>query len=43
MVWHTAETLVGETFSRDKFTNTGWTVAEHADHGRDLAKASTAS
>ncbi|PRY58246.1 hypothetical protein BCF74_11263 [Knoellia remsis] len=39
MVWHTAETLVGETFSRDKFTNTGWTGAEHADHGRDLAKA----
>ncbi|MFC7490952.1 MULTISPECIES: hypothetical protein [unclassified Knoellia] len=39
MVWHTAETLVGEAFSDEKFSNTGWTGTEHADHGRELARA----
>ncbi|WP_353951447.1 hypothetical protein V6K52_17705 [Knoellia sp. S7-12] len=39
MVWHTAETLVGEAFSEEKFSNTGWTGAEHADHGRERARA----
>ncbi len=36
-VWHTAEMLVGEAFSDSVFRNTGWTGAEHARHGRDLA------
>lgn len=39
MVWHTAETLVGEVFHDEKFSNTGWTGAEHAEHGRELALA----
>jgi hypothetical protein len=36
-VWHTAELLVGEAFPDEKFDNTGWTGAAHADHGRALA------
>lgn len=36
-VWHTAETLVGEYFADEVFTNSGWTGREHADHGRELA------
>ncbi|MGN6722163.1 MAG: hypothetical protein ACTHJM_06085, partial [Marmoricola sp.] len=39
MVWHTAETLVGEAFSDEKFTNAGWTGAQHAEHGREMALA----
>lgn len=39
MVWHTAETLVGEAFPDEKFGNTGWTGAEHAEHGRAMARA----
>ncbi|MFI5776136.1 hypothetical protein [Nocardia sp. NPDC051570] len=37
-VWHTAETLVGELFADDAFTNTGWTGREHAEHGVGLAR-----
>lgn len=36
-VWHTAELLVGEALPGETFTNTGWTGARHADHGRGLA------
>ena len=36
-VWHTAELLAGEMFDRATFTNTGWTGAAHATHGRDMA------
>lgn len=39
LVWHTAETLAGEAFADEKFTNAGWTGAQHADHGRALALA----
>ncbi|BBH16761.1 hypothetical protein Back2_10480 [Nocardioides baekrokdamisoli] len=39
MVWHTAETLVGEVFADEKFTNAGWTGAEHAAHGSAMALA----
>lgn len=39
MVWHTAETLVGEAFQDEKLSNSGWTGAEHADHGREMARA----
>ncbi len=39
MVWHTAETLVGEAFADEVFTNTGWTGAQHAAHGREMARA----
>jgi hypothetical protein len=39
MVWHTAETLVGEAFADEKFTNAGWTGAQHAEHGREMALA----
>lgn len=37
MVFHTAETLAGETFSDETFTNTGWSGKEHASHGREMA------
>ncbi len=36
-VFHTAELLAGEAFHDEVFTNTGWTGAEHARHGRQLA------
>lgn len=36
-VWHTAEHLVGSLFPDEVFTNTGWTGAQHAEHGRALA------
>lgn len=39
MVWHTAETLVGEAFVDEKFSNAGWTGAEHAAHGTQMALA----
>ena len=39
MVWHTAETLVGEAFVDEKFTNADWTGAEHAAHGQEMALA----
>lgn len=39
MVWHTAETLVGEAFADEKFTNAGWSGAQHAEHGRTMALA----
>lgn len=39
MVWHTAETLVGEAFAGETFSNTGWTGAAHAEHGRAMARA----
>jgi hypothetical protein len=38
LVWHTAETLAGETFPDERFGNTGWTGAQHAEHGRALAR-----
>ncbi|MFG3690321.1 hypothetical protein [Micromonospora sp. NPDC047740] len=38
LVWHTAETLAGEAFPDDTFTNTGWSGAKHAEHGRTLAR-----
>jgi hypothetical protein len=38
LVWHTAETLAGEAFPDDTFTNTGWSGAKHAEHGRALAR-----
>jgi hypothetical protein len=36
-VWHTAELLVGQTFTDEVFTNTGWSGDQHAKHGRELA------
>lgn len=39
IVWHTAETLVGEAFSDERFTNTGWTGGVHAEHGRAMARS----
>jgi hypothetical protein len=38
LVWHTAETLAGEAFPDATFTNTGWSGAKHAEHGRALAR-----
>lgn len=37
LVFHTAELLAGEAFGGETFTNTGWTGAEHARHGRAMA------
>lgn len=37
LAWHTAETLVGELFPDETFTNTDRTGREHAAHGRQLA------
>ncbi|WP_028926349.1 hypothetical protein [Pseudonocardia acaciae] len=37
LVWHTAELLAGEAFGDAVFTNTGWSGARHAEHGRALA------
>ncbi|GAC1386238.1 MAG: hypothetical protein NVSMB48_24730 [Marmoricola sp.] len=37
MVWHTAETLVGEAFADEKFANAAWTGDQHAAHGREMA------
>lgn len=39
LVWHTAETLVGEAFPDDKFPNAGWAGAQHAEHGNRMALA----
>jgi hypothetical protein len=39
MVWHTAETLVGEAFSEERFSNSGWLGSQHAEHGRAMAQA----
>jgi hypothetical protein len=39
MVWHTAETLVGEAFPEDRFSNSGWLGRQHAEHGRAMAQA----
>ncbi|MBU3065336.1 hypothetical protein KO481_27885 [Nocardia sp. NEAU-G5] len=36
-VWHTAETLAGELFPDEMFTNTGRMGSDHAEHGRQLA------
>ncbi|MGD7733997.1 hypothetical protein ACQCX5_13710 [Propionibacteriaceae bacterium G57] len=36
-VWHTAEHLVGSLFADRVFTNSGWTGAQHAEHGLALA------
>ncbi|WP_207783875.1 hypothetical protein [Micromonospora globispora] len=38
LVWHTAETLAGEAFPDEQFTNTGWSGAKHAEHGRAMAR-----
>jgi hypothetical protein len=37
LVFHTAELLAGQTFPDRRFANTGWTGAEHAAHGREMA------
>lgn len=37
-VWHTAESLIGELFPDEQFTNTGWTGRRHAEHGSRLAE-----
>lgn len=37
LVFHTAELLAGSAFAGETFTNTGWTGARHAAHGRDMA------
>jgi hypothetical protein len=39
MVWHTAELLAGEALREERFSNTGWTGAQHAQHGREMALA----
>jgi len=39
LVWHTAETLVGEAFPDETFGNCGWSGRRHADHGAQMAKA----
>ncbi|NNG20701.1 hypothetical protein HJ590_14265 [Naumannella sp. ID2617S] len=36
-VWHTAEYLIGSLFADRRFSNSGQTGAEHAEHGRRLA------
>ena len=36
-VWHTAEHLIGDFFSEEKFSNAGMTGAEHSQHGQDMA------
>lgn len=36
-VWHTAEHLIGDYFSNEKFTNAQLDGAEHSKHGRDMA------
>jgi hypothetical protein len=38
LVWHTAETLAGEAFPDEVFTNTGWPGTRHAAHGGRLAR-----
>ena len=38
LVWHTAELLAGQTFADEVFGNTGWTGAQHAEHGRELVE-----
>lgn len=35
--WHVAEFLAGQTFPNERFSNTGWTGARHADHGKAAA------
>lgn len=37
LVWHTAELLAGEAYVGETFSNSGWTGADHASHGRALA------
>lgn len=37
LVFHTAELLAGSAFPGEVFGNTGWTGAEHAGHGREMA------
>jgi hypothetical protein len=37
LVFHTAELLAGLAFPDSVFANTGWTGAEHAGHGTDMA------
>lgn len=37
-VWHTAELLVGEMFADEKFSGTGWTGRQHAEHAYPLAQ-----
>ncbi len=39
LVWHTAELLWGTALGDATFTNTGWSGARHAAHGRELALA----
>ncbi|GAB3623015.1 hypothetical protein GCM10027418_10970 [Mariniluteicoccus endophyticus] len=38
LVWHTAELLVGQLLADRTFSNNGWTGAQHAEHGLQLAK-----
>ncbi len=38
LIWHTAEILMGELFGDRTFTATGWSGAQHAAHGRELAR-----
>ncbi|MGI5282179.1 hypothetical protein ACQEVF_02500 [Nonomuraea polychroma] len=37
LVWHTAELLWGAALSDETFSGTGWTGAQHAAHGREMA------
>ncbi|WP_188189953.1 hypothetical protein [Nonomuraea sp. SYSU D8015] len=37
LVWHTAELLWGTALADKTFSNTGWTGARHAAHGREMA------
>ena len=37
LVYHVAELLAGELFAAERFDNTGWTGARHAEHGRAMA------
>jgi len=37
LVYHVAELLAGEIFPAERFSNTGWSGARHAEHGRLMA------
>lgn len=36
LVFHTAELLAGEAFPEDRFSNTGWSGAQHLGHARPM-------
>lgn len=36
-VWHTAEHLIGDYFSAEKFSNAGMSGTEHSHHGEEMA------